>query len=90
MVPSDDKGTGVVTATSSLNSSLLPGDDSLDTAGVACASRCGDALCSPVVPSEGSLPVSGFSCDAGDPDFEGAFSSSAVNCWIALACASRS
>ena len=61
VVPSVDKGADVVSATSSLNSSLLPGVDSLDNAGVACTSRGGDVPCSPVVPSEGSLLVSGFS-----------------------------
>ena len=125
-----DKGADVVPATSSLNSSLLSGDDSLDTAGVACSGSCGDVIrppvfvdeCAdvvpatsssnssllpgddsldtaggrgdvirpPVVPPDGNLLASGFSRDAGDPDFGGAFNSSAVNCWIALTCPSRS
>ena len=90
VVPSVGSGAGVVPATSSFNSSLLPGDDSLDTAGIAGPGGCGDVIRPPVVTPDVSLLVSGFSCNAEDPDFGGAFNSSAVNCWIALTCASRS
>ena len=44
----------------------------------------------PVTPVSVVTLRSGVSCDAGDPEIGGAFSNSAVNCWMAFTCSSRS
>ena len=62
--------------------------DSLGGAAARCAGGGGDEIRSLAPPSDAGLLVSDFFGDVEDPDFGGAFNSSAVNCWMALTCSS--